>query len=336
MSDPLDSTIDTQPIKISLSRRSRKRIVVFIAIPIILVCIGYLALIQKIINIPSPPSNPTPSLTSQSPSSPEHVLEQFKNEIEPLVSEFRPRVFYSYSTNYPVDCYRDFAWPSEGEFEIILIPLEKRLYYFQEILFPGLTFGNSDATTKIYLTYNYARGIDLSLLYNGPHTIRYEPTELIKLQPDTQEILVEVNFIVKTEGNYCSLGRTLTSVGIERSYYWDTRHREMIEDAVYMPKKLKSYRREIRSTINYVLQYATGIDYYPSINLSRKLALIEWALQSPYWSDRAQAAETLGYKGTEAEAALPLLRQIAEEDENPQVRRAAEFAVKNITTADEY
>ena len=322
MNETLNPNSDTQPITKVKDKSLRIKLIALITIPIILVCVGFFTFVQKTKDaLPLPPP-PTPNLTSQPPLSPYTILDQYKNEVEPL----------AYKLEHP-DWSCELDWPAEGKFQIILVPLDKRLYYFQETLFPGIIFGNPDASTKIYITYNYARSTDLSATYNGAHWMVYEPTIFSGDPPDTQVLLIKLNLLVEDEERLCIVKKSLTSAGIETKDYWlDTRHRDLVGEALQLPTDIKSHRRAVHSTLNRILCYAIGIDYLPEMPLPQRLALIEWALESPYWSDRAQAADTLKYKGAEAETSLPLLQQIAEEDENRQVRQAAESAIHIISS----
>jgi hypothetical protein len=51
--------------------------------------------------------------------------------------------------------------PPAGQWEVILLPRDPRLYYIQANLFPKTTWGTVGADAKLYLDYWYTRGDDL-------------------------------------------------------------------------------------------------------------------------------------------------------------------------------
>ena len=66
---------------------------------------------------------------------------------------------------------------------------------------------------QLYVTYDYARGIDLSTVPEGSHWIKYEVADFSENLLDTQEIYLEVYVFVRTEERLCALEHHLGSAG---------------------------------------------------------------------------------------------------------------------------
>lgn len=267
---------------------------------------------------------PTPYLTVDAFPTSEELLTQYEREVEPLIATLRSTSRY----------FCDPKILSTDKIHLVLLPLNKRLYYPQMLLYPDLSLGDPSAGTKLYIAYDYARGMDLSAVPDGGVYIKYEPTAFSTEQHDTQELFVEVYLFVQTPENLCIVERSLHSAGAGLSFPYDTRHRDLVPAALRLPGELKFHRAAVRSILSDILYYATGIDYHPTLDLSRRLVLIEWALVSPYWSDREQAVVTLGLKDAQAQASVALLIQTLAEDDEWAVRSAAVRALVSITGED--
>lgn len=304
-----------------MNKKHSRRYLLLSLVLLLFIGVGFGVYVLSVVPLTSQAPAPTPYLVAESPPTPEELLAQYENEVEPLLATLRSSKHY----------YCEPKLPSADEMHVILLPLNKRLYYPQELLYPDLDLGNPAASTKLYIVYDYARGIDLSTAPDGGVYIKYEPTAFSEWSRDTQDMFIEVYLFVQTEERLCIIERSLHSAGAGLSFPYDTRHRDLVRAALRLPKALKSYRVAVGNVLNDVLCYATGIDFHPSLDLVRRLALIEWALASPYWSDREQAAATLGLKGAQAQTSVALLIQTLKEDEELAVRRAATRALQSIT-----
>ncbi|MBN2006691.1 MAG: HEAT repeat domain-containing protein [Anaerolineae bacterium] len=260
------------------------------------------------------PAVPTPDLSDFPLPSPEEISARYEDEIQPLVRELR--------ADGGTLCDKG-VLPDDG-FDIKFIPLTERLYYLQDALFPTLSLGDSSAVTHLYVTYEYTRGADLSAVFNGTHWINYVASAASDEIRDTQEIYVKVSLYVQNGKDLCLLEDYVEPAEVAgRTFVYDTRHRDLLRASLPVLPQPKRYRNAIADTLNGILCYAIGIDFYPSLPQTKRAALITWAVESPYWSDREQALRTLSLNGLGKFSSETLLIQTAQTDEAFIVREAA-------------
>ena len=197
-----------------------------------------------------------------------------------------------------------------------MVPLSERLYYVQALLFPEWTSGDLDAPVKLYATYTYERGGDLS---RGP----------VAIGRATQEVVVEVRLVAEVEGRFHLVEEKQQVGGSGSRNYW-----ELVLGAVGRLEVLREKGEEVEKVLEAIAGYATGLDWDTSLELPRRLALLQWALTSQYWADREQAAGALGEIGPEAKETIHVLIQ-ALGDEDWSVRHAIAEALGKISRGTE-
>jgi len=253
-------------------------------------------------NTPGPVSLPTVTSVVPTPlPPPEQVLQRYEDEVSPLAEDIRA------ARSSPSALF-----PPVADLQIVLVPLSDRLYYFQSLLFPAWTPPDSSAASdRVYVAYTYERGTPLSWEVG----VGFETTV------DTQELATEVLLAVEVGEEFCLLEGSEGVGGAESDDPAD-----LVLRAVEPLQALGERGVEVEGALEAVLGYATGLDWDGSLDLPLRLALLEQALESPYWGDRVQAADTLGGMGLDAVSALVE----ALGDEDVEVRKTAAIALGRV------
>lgn len=262
---------------------------------------------------------PTPDYSSGSQLSVEQIQEKYNKEVVPIVQDFE--------LHEQVDCV--FEEIKRDNFKILLVPLNSRLYYSQELLFPDLVLGNKGASTVIYLLYDYERGIDLDIESEGSHWIRYIHDGSINSIYDTQDITFFYSLLLVKDEQSCVFEQAKVYAGPGVVANDDSRHRDLIREVLPEYISINKQQHEINQTLYGILCYAMGIDVYPELPYSKKISLQKWSLSSKYWADREQSLTTLGLGDYSLYNILPILINIGKEDERVEVRRSAIYNIGN-------
>lgn len=250
---------------------------------------------------PTPTSAPTATPTPLPP--PDELLRGY-DEVQPLVGRLL-------SAQRPPS---DFQVASVTDWQIVLVPLNERLYYLQTLLLPEWSLGSPTASTKVYLTYTYERGKDLVSGAPGPSS---KP-------PITQEVIVEVRLVVEAEGKLYLVEKKEGLGGAEARGY-----PQLVKHAVEPLEMLEDQGEEVEDVIELIVGYACGLNWDTSFALPFQLAALRWALTSENFADRRQGAEALGEIGPEAKEAIPVLIPLLEDGEF-MIRRAVAEALAAI------
>ena len=239
-----------------------------------------------------PTSIPSPAPTLAPVPAVDAVLRQYHDEVRPLVERLE-------AAQEPKP---GFQLPLLADRQIIFVPLDERLYYVQSLLSPEGTPDTQTLETKCFVVYSYERGDDL----------RSSSQSLFSR--DSQEVLATIRLVADVEGELY-LVEQKDGLGGAGS----ATNREMVQRAVDPLVTLGTQGVEVEAALEKILGYAIGLNWDEAPERERQLALHQWALGSPYWSDRKQAADTLRRLGPEARQTIPVLVQ-ALGDEDDYVR----------------
>jgi len=244
-------------------------------------------------------ASPTPTATPVAIPSAEQVHERYEEQILPFLADLEGAK----------EAPAGFELGPAEDWEIILIPLDERLYYLQTLLLPDWGPRPTDAAVKLYVAYSYKRGG--GLVYDiqpfgatGPAT--------------TQAVLASVDLVVQ-DGAELYLLETVKGYGGAGCHDLA----ELVTEAVVAPEGLGPVGEEIERLLEATVGYATGVDWdgHDNWDFERgtRAAALQWVLHSEYWSDRLPAAEALVRCGY---LAVPGLIE-ALYDEEPLVSTAA-------------
>lgn len=239
---------------------------------------------------PTSISSPAPTLAPVAAI--DAVLRQYHDEVRPLVERLE-------AAQEPEP---GFQLPLLADLQIVFVPLDERLYYVQSLLLPEATPDTQTLETRCFVVYSYERGDDL----------RSSSQSLFSR--DSQEVLATTRLVAAIEGELY-LVEQKDGLGGAGS----ATNREMVQRAVDPLVTLGTQGAEVEAALERILGYAIGLSWDEVPEHERRLALHQWALSSPHWSDRKQAAETLRRLGPEARQAIPALVQ-ALGDEDDYVR----------------
>lgn len=242
---------------------------------------------------------PHPSISRPLPE-PEALINEYRKVYVPLID--RLQAAGPLPEHFPV--------PDPTRAQVVLVPLNERLFPVQEILFPDWRLGNPEASSILYVAYDYRRGVPLGRDSGFPS--------------DTQEILVRVRLVVREDNRWY---RVEEKEGIGGSGSISLAH--MVRHAVGRLDSLGEAGGEVEAVLETIIGYAAGLDGDPSLPLERRRTVLIWALESPYWADRKSAVMALEKLGPEAQEAIPALVQVLG-DETPDVRRRAVRALGDI------
>lgn len=249
-----------------------------------------------------PTSVPSPAPTLAPVPAADTVLRQYHDEVLPLVERLKAAQEPGPGLQLPVlaDC------------EIVMVPLDERLYYVQSLLLPE---GLADVQTveeRCFVLYSYARGDDLRSSSQGLYS------------RSSQEVLAAIR-LVAGAGGELYLVEQKDGLGGAGS----ATDSEMVRRAVEPLETLDARGAEIETALERILGYAAGLSWDEALETQRQVALHQWALSSPFWSDRKQAADTLRRLGPEARQAIPALIQ-ALGDEDDYVRGLVVAALSTV------
>ena len=252
---------------------------------------------------PTPPPTPTATPIPTPLPPPDELLRGYA-EMQPLIDRLL-------SAQRPPS---NFQVAPVTDWQIVLVPLNERLYYVQMLLLPAWRFGSPTASTKVYLAYDYERGENLVSGAPGPST---KP-------PITQEVIAEVQLIVEAEGKLYLLEKKEGLGGTEARGY-----PQLVKQAVEPLEMLGDQAEEIEDIIELIVGYGCGLNWDTSLDLPFQLAALEWALTSRNFADRRQGAEALGEIGPEAKEAIPALMPLLR-NLDFMIRRAVAEALAEI------
>lgn len=238
---------------------------------------------------------PTPT-SSQPLSKPEDLVVKYNKEMRPMIEKLQT------AQRRPAG----FQMPEVTQCQIIMVPMSERLFYIQEILFPKLQLGKPDASVKLYITYDYKRGVTLN-----------EAFVVSTFSAHTQSVRSEVRLIAEVDGKFYLVEEKEGEGGSGCSSYKD-----LVSKSVEKLDSLGNISEKLESILETIIGYATGLDWDRLLDFNRRLAVLIRAFDSEHWADRKQAAETLRRIGPE-EGVVPALIKALLRDESQYVRKAA-------------
>jgi HEAT repeat protein len=232
--------------------------------------------------VPSPTPTPVPLPAVDA------ILQQYSAEVGPLSEKLE-------AAHKPQSSFRQ---PSFVDAQIVLIPLDARLYYVQTLLYPDELPDIPSTQTTAYIAYAYERGEDLHWSWHMAGR-------------DTQQVKVRIRLVADSDGEFLLVEERDGLGGAGSAGY-----QELIQQAVEPLEALGARAPEIESRLERILGFATGLDWDESLERSRQLALLQWALGSPHWADRVQAAEEIFRLGSVAKETIPaLVKALGHEDD---------------------
>ena len=269
--------------------------------------------------VPSATITPTPLPLPDS----ELILHRYQGELKPLAKRLLAAGIAPGSFSVPAD------------HQVILLPLDEKLFYAQELLFPAWSMGSTDSPAILYVLYEYQRGDDLGYA-SGPG---------FNVSRETQEVLVNQILVAVVDGKRYRIEekKGLGGSGSQGMI-------EMLGNAVQPLENLPGEADVVKTTIETVIGFACGIDWQEQIDSSRKVALFLQALSSPYWSDRASAISNLGrFKLASAEIIPSLITALQDKDSSvshqaiqtlgsfgPAASEAVPFIIQTLKEDDPY
>jgi hypothetical protein len=131
--------------------------------------------------LPPPTPQPSPTLSIPDPLMDpveEEVLERYRVELRDLHQALLDAHDTPASSDLP------------PEFNVALFPLDERLYYLQTLLYPETVGAEDLDDADVYVVYDVWRGEDLYLTQPGFG------------EADTQEVIVDLRVIVKSQKSY--------------------------------------------------------------------------------------------------------------------------------------
>jgi HEAT repeat protein len=203
--------------------------------------------------------------------------------------------------------------PPSGQRQIILLPNNARLNFIQSLLSPQVKGGGeSDAPLKLYVIYWYERG----------HDLYYQNKALF---PASHILTVHVQLVgTAYDSTYTFEGYTNDGGDGSQS------DSDMLQKAVTPLQSLGDQAAQVESALDLMIGYGMGLDWDPNIQPVIRMDLLRPALQSENWSDRLQAAQSLGKLGSIAAPAVPELIKAMELEEDQFV--VAESIFKTLAT----
>ena len=224
--------------------------------------------------VPSQTPLPSPTPTPPPLPAPEQTALQFEQSIVPLLDR---RGQLPQAPN-------GLDLPPLEEMQVVLVPATQHLYYIQSVLYPESLPEVAAGEGVLYLIYSYSRGENLRSVFSP-----------LPFAPTTQEVKVQLQRVVEIDGQVY-IYEEANGVGGEGTQD----ERELVTQALddlNLAVFLGAHSTAIRDQLESIIGSATGIILSEQISQTRQVALLERALESGNWSDRAKAATFLGNLG---------------------------------------
>lgn len=224
--------------------------------------------------VPSQTPLPSPTPTPPPLPAPEQTALQFEQSIVPLLD--RRGQLPQAPTGLDL--------PPLEEMQVVLVPATQHLYYIQSVLYPESLPEVAAGEGVLYLIYSYSRGENLRSVFSP-----------LPFAPTTQEVKVQLQRVVEIDGQVY-IYEEANGVGGEGTQD----ERELVTQALddlNLAVFLGAHSTAIRDQLESIIGSATGIILSEQISQTRQVALLERALESGNWSDRAKAATFLGNLG---------------------------------------
>ena len=252
---------------------------------------------------------PTPTLTPLPLPPVEDFFQRYSEEVDPLVMRL---------TSAPT-APAGFILPPVEDEQIQFVPMDKRLYYVQSLLFPGLISGNPSASTHLYVAYSYGRSGCLGLWGMSCDVEGMDMTVWLFAETSGTTYLVE-----KMPDYYSGVGAPGS--------------KQIPQHAIVPLSSLGEQATRVEEILETLVGFAVGVDPvdsawpYISPDIQTRVAILRLALSSQYWSDRREAADSLAQLGPDAAGAVPELINLLS-DEETRVHDSAISALYQIGPA---